>query len=288
MRLLAFALPICLAACGERPLEPRDPTPGVPHYRVKTYNIETGKANDRPTVEAVGAGDPDIVCVQESNPDWEATLRERYAEQYPHQLYRENYPDIGAGDLGILSKFPVTNAGFLAGPNGWHPAWHVLVDTPAGRIQILNLHLRSGNSGNGNTLHSYLTTKDDHRYEIGLFMRDMVPQLPTLVVGDFNEGVDGAAVEYLEDRGFENALPLYHPGQYTWRHASVANQFDQTLDHILFDHSFAPLNAYVIRAGNSDHIAVVAHLEATGDWPSSPVSIERAAPRSGFESVIPN
>ena len=166
----------------------------------------------------------------------------------------------------MLSKFPVADGGWHAGPNGWHPAWHLNVDTPAGRIQILNLHLRAGHDGNGDPVSSYLSSSDDHVFEIKQFMSLVQGDAPTLVIGDFNEGVDGAAIGYLEDRGFRNALPLYHPGQFTWKHASVANQFSQTLDHILFDHAFEPLNSWVMDIGDSDHIPVMAHLEAAHVW----------------------
>ncbi len=39
--------------CGERPLEPRGPTPGVPQYRFVTYNIAHFTSGD-PTLSAVG------------------------------------------------------------------------------------------------------------------------------------------------------------------------------------------------------------------------------------------
>lgn len=263
-----FGVSVCVAVigCGERPLEPRDPTPGVPHYVFQSYNVEAGDQGDPSTVSAVGAGDADVVCLQESTAEWEVVLRDRYSEQYPYQIYNHNVSDPGAKGLAVLSKFPVTDGGWHPGPNGWDPAWHLLVDTPAGRIQILNLHLRAAHDGNGNVVNSYLSSSDDHVFEIKQFMSLCGGDAPTLVVGDFNEGVDGAAVGYLEDRGFQNALPLYHPGQFTWKHASVANQFAQTLDHILFDGSFSPLNAWVEDIGGSDHIPVMAHLEAAYPW----------------------
>ena len=259
---------VCVAVigCGERPLEPRDPTPGVPHYVFKSYNVEVGDQDDPATVTAVGAGNADVVCLQETTPEWEDVIRSTYSDQYPYQLYNHNLPDAGAGGLAVLSKFPITDGGWQPGPNGWHPAWHLNVDTPAGRIQILNLHLRAAHDGNGNAVSSYLSSSDDHVFEIKQFMSLAPSDAPSLVIGDFNEGVEGAAIGYLEARGFRNALPLYHPGQFTWKHASVANQFSQTLDHILFDGSFAPLNAWVMDIGASDHIPVMAHLEAAHEW----------------------
>jgi endonuclease/exonuclease/phosphatase (EEP) superfamily protein YafD len=75
-----------------------------------------------------------------------------------------------------------------------------------------------------------------------------------MVLGDFNDGENGDAVAYLATLGLTDALPLFHPGQFTWRHPSLANQFDEALDHVLFDEWVEPLNAYVVNQGRSDHI----------------------------------
>lgn len=264
LRLSIGLCALSAVACGERPLEPRDPTPGVPHFRVQSYNVESSDHDDPDTIGAVGKNDADVVCLQETTPDFEAVLQERYADQYPYQLYRHHWP--GPAGLAVLSKFPVEDSGWHAGPNGWHPAWHVIVDTPDGKFQILNVHLRSKSEGNGNIVSSYLSSNDDHLYEIDLFMQQCNNGLPSIVLGDFNEGLGGVALRYLEDRGYRNILPLYRPGQHTWRHSSVANQFTQTLDHILFDTAFEPLNAWVSNVGGSDHLPVVAHVEAAYDW----------------------
>jgi endonuclease/exonuclease/phosphatase family metal-dependent hydrolase len=264
-------------ACGERPLEPREPTPGVPHFEIQSYNVQAGDHDDPDTVAAVGKNRSDVVCLQETTPEFEAVLRARYADEYPYQLYQHNHPNPGAAGLAVLSKYPVRDSGWHPGPNGWHPAWHVIVDSPGGSFQILNLHLRSKHDGNGSIVSSYLSSNDDHLYEIQLFLEECGDGLPSVVLGDFNEGLGGVAVEYLEQRGFRNILPLYRPGQHTWEGASVANQFTQTLDHVLFDSSFEPLNAWVSDIGRSDHLPVVAHLEAAGDaWRPAPPGASRA------------
>jgi endonuclease/exonuclease/phosphatase family metal-dependent hydrolase len=252
-----------LAGCGERPLEPRDPTPGVPHFKIKTYNVLTDKHDDPRTVTAVGADSADIVCLQETTAEWEAALRGRYSRQYPHMLFRAA---PGAAGLAVLSRYPLEEGEFIPGPNDWHPAWYVLAETPAGSVQILNLHLRSKLSGNGDSLSSYGKADGDHLFEVQIFTQQASQHHPTIVLGDFNEGVDGVAIRFFEDRGYRNVLPLFHPGQPTWRYRSVANQFTQTLDHILFDAAFAPLNAWVINQGSSDHLPVVAHFEAAYAW----------------------
>jgi len=256
----------CLAACGPEPLEPRDPTPGHVHFTIQTYNVAAENSTDGPTIEAVGYANADIVCLQEAAPEWRPVLERRYAEQYPHMLF---HPAVGAGGLTILSRFPLADEGVLESPNqsdpDWHPAWSVTADTGAGGvIRILDLHLRAILSGRSSGSEAYFSVDEDHALEIRTFAANFDTTIsPSLVVGDFNEEPGGPAVRYLEAAGFSSILPLYHPGQGTWHAPSVGGQLSKTLDHIFFDASFAPLNSYVLRRGNSDHIPVVAHLEFT-------------------------
>jgi endonuclease/exonuclease/phosphatase family metal-dependent hydrolase len=249
---------LALLACGPVPLEPREPTPGVPHFVIQTYNIQDTSSGDPATLEAVGAGGADVICLQEVTPVWEEALRGRYEDSYPHMLFSAL---DGSEGLGFLSRFPLTDFGFLDGINGWHPAWHVQVDMDMGPVQLLNVHLRSVFTGRTSAVSAYLSTSSDHLVEVQAFSAACEAGYPTLIVGDFNEEPDGAAVAYLAARGFQNALPLFHPGQPTW-HDTPSWQMEQTIDHVLFDRAFLPLNSWVENIGHSDHLPVLAHVEA--------------------------
>jgi endonuclease/exonuclease/phosphatase family metal-dependent hydrolase len=247
-----------LLACGPVPLEPRDPDPGVPHFVVQSYNIQDTSSGDPVTLEAVGAGNADVICLQEVTPVWEAALRNRYKDVYPYMLF---HPLDGSEGLGFLSRFPLEDLGFHEEVHGWHPAWHAQVQMEMGPVQVLNVHLRSVFSGRSNAATAYFSVSADHLEEVQGFSAACEAGFPTLVVGDFNEEPDASAVSYLEGKGFQNALPLYHPGQPTW-HDTPSWQMEQTIDHILFDHSFIPLNSWVEKIGHSDHMPVLAHFEA--------------------------
>ncbi|HEX7670751.1 MAG TPA: endonuclease/exonuclease/phosphatase family protein, partial [Polyangiaceae bacterium] len=190
---------------------------------------------------------------------WHQVITARYSDEYPYMLF---HAMTGSEGLGVLSKFPIEDLGFLLEVHGWHPAWHVQIDMPMGPVQMLDTHLRSLFRGESNALSSYLSTSDDHLGEIEGFTAFCKPGQPTLVLGDFNESPDGEAVGYLEapPRGFQNALPLYHPGQPTW-HDPPAWQMEETIDHIFFNSQFDSLNSWVLNGGNSDHLPVLAHLE---------------------------
>ncbi len=284
LRSLLVVSLLFAAGCGERPLEPRDPTPGVPHYRFATFNVAFPKAGEPSTTSAVGATGADVIALQETNSQWRKALEERYADSYPYMLFHEL---DGPDGLAVLSRFPLEDRGFLPGPDGWHPAWHVLVSTPAGTVQLLNVHLRAFFDGGGNPVSSYLSTQSDHLYEMKLFVEQCAEGYPSLVLGDFNEDPDGKAVEFLESKGYRNALPLYHPGQPTWKGRSVAGQMDMTIDHVMFDGSFEPLNAWVDGGGKSDHLPVVAHLEASGGWPAASTSGPTPADQNWYATAPP-
>ena len=83
----------------------------------------------------------------------------------------------------------------------------------------------------------------------------------TIVLGDFNEESNGEAIKKLKDDGFRDVLPLFRPGQATWRHSSLASQFTAAIDHIMFDSTLEPLDARVLVKGNSDHLPLVASFE---------------------------
>jgi endonuclease/exonuclease/phosphatase family metal-dependent hydrolase len=276
-RAACSAFVLVLGGCAASPLAARAPAPGRDHYVVKSNNVECGKHTDATIIDAIGAGDPDIVFLQETTTQYEAVLRKRYSRRFPYQVYQHNAPNGGAAGLAVLSRFPVIDRGHHPAPHGWHPAWHVDVETPSGPIQILHVHLRAKLSGRGNDVLALLLVGDDHLKEIEHFTRWTVPDLPTLVIGDFNEEANGAAVRWLEARGYRNALPLFRPDEHTWRHPFLAWELRQTLDHILFDRAFEPLDARVIDAGRSDHLPVVAHLQVARDprWPRETRKQER-------------
>jgi endonuclease/exonuclease/phosphatase family metal-dependent hydrolase len=170
-------------------------------------------------------------------------------------------PKEDAGGLAVLSHFPLVDRGVMPVPGDWHPAWHVLVDTPGGPLQLLNVHLRSKFNGDSNFLANFFATANDHVYEMGLFWEGELQNVPAIVAGDFNESPTGKAVRWLEARGFDNALPIFKPDAATWQGGSIAKSLTMSIDHVMFDGSFEALDAWVDGHGQSDHKPVVTWLE---------------------------
>ena len=233
------------------------------HFTLQSYNVEAGKEHDPATVAAVGAADADIVCLQEAGGGWPDALKAAYTPHYPYQLYKPDPYGHPTGAFAVLSRYPLTDLGGLIVPDkDWHfhPAWHLAVEVPGQTLEILHVHLRAMFNGQSNAVASYLQLSSDHLATINDFTAQSMAPI-TLVVGDFNEESNGAAIKKLKRDGFDDVLSLFRPGQSTWRAPSLANQFTAAIDHILFDSKLDPLDAKVLVKGNSDHLPLVASFE---------------------------
>lgn len=258
--LRALGCGLLLTGCtgaGAEVLAPQPPQPGGRQLTMMSFNVHRDESGDRGTVEAVGAPNADIVCLQEPNVAWEHALRARYATQYPHMLF---WPTEDTSGLGILSHYPLEDRG-IATISDWHPAWIVMVDTPEGPLQIVNVHLRARFDGDHDSISNYFATDADHVKEVELFVERTVPHVATVFIGDFNEDPSGPAIQWLEERGFEDALPRFHPGQHTWRGRSILSSMVMSIDHILYSRPLVPLDAWVAPRGRSDHLPVLARFE---------------------------
>jgi endonuclease/exonuclease/phosphatase (EEP) superfamily protein YafD len=255
---VSLALAVLATGCAAaRPVAPRAPTEGAAHFVVQTYNVHRGKSGDAKTVDAIGARDAEIVCLQEVTNAWKRVIAERYAKQYPYMLFA---PKENAGGLAVLSHFPLTDRGVIPVDGDLHPGWIVVADSPGGSVQLVVVHLRSWFNGKHDWISNYASAGRAHVDEMRLFMGRAAAEMPTIVIGDFNESPRGDAVRALEKRGFSNLLPMFKPGQYTWYARSLGGLFDMTIDHVMADEAFEPLDAWAERRGASDHLPVYGHV----------------------------
>ncbi|NUO52754.1 MAG: endonuclease/exonuclease/phosphatase family protein [Polyangiaceae bacterium] len=227
---------------------------------VMTYNLNYGLAGDRETLLAIASEDPDVVFLQETTDAWESELVRELGGRYPHKAFRHC---CGAGGLGVLSKFPIEEREYLDPPDGgWFPAWRFIVHAPIGTFQALAVHLRPQLSESGSFLGGVFVTPPIRLAEIETYFPKLDPALPTLVAGDFNENGRGRAIRFLEDRGMVSALPAASGSAPTWRWNTSLGEIREQLDHLVFDQRLVVTNVRVIERGNSDHLPVVATVQA--------------------------
>jgi endonuclease/exonuclease/phosphatase (EEP) superfamily protein YafD len=253
-RALIAALLLVLASCSKPSRKAHAPRPGQPTLRVMTYNVNYGLAGDPSTLEAIAAGEADLVLLQETTRLWQQSLEERFADEYP---YRSHHHFRGAGGQAVLSRVPYKVVGQLPARHGWFPALVIHAETDLGTIQVLSVHLRPPISDSGSVVSGYFTTGEIRRAEISDFFGELDSDLPTLVVGDFNES-DGDAIAFLRSRGLRSGLAEFAPNADTWRWQTSLGSVHSQLDHVVYSRRLEPLDVRVLQRGRSDHLPVVA------------------------------
>jgi len=258
-RAPALALACLSIACSAEYQTPRTPEAGRAHVRVLSYNVNYGIAGDEPTVEAIRSAEADVAFLQETTPEWEQALRPAFDGSYPHMEFRHC---CGAGGLAVLSRYPFAEEAYVDPPaGGWFPGWVVTVDSPLGKLQVLQVHLRPQISDGGSVVSGYFGTPPIRESQIKHFAKHLDTSLPTLIVGDFNEEPDGRALSYLSELGYRSALPAFAGSEPTWRWPTSLFTLRQQLDHIVVDPKIDVLDARVFEQGRSDHLPVVAVVQ---------------------------
>ncbi|MBM4038267.1 MAG: hypothetical protein FJ290_07125 [Planctomycetes bacterium] len=252
----AIACLLAVGCCGLR----RASAPSGPHFSVLTYNVNNwALASAAETLTAIRAAGADIVCLQETNPSWERLFRAEFREAYPHMGFRHAR---GAGGLGVMSRWPVEDVEHIPPTVGWFPAWLLRAETPLGQVQFLDVHLRPAMNDRGHVgVGPYFSTRAVRRKEIEALFAHARPRLPTVVLGDLNEGDLSPAVRWLRGKGLVNALREFDRTTSTWHHRSGLLRIAWRLDHILYSKELHCVGARVIRAGGSDHYPVLATFQ---------------------------
>ncbi|MEZ4446042.1 MAG: endonuclease/exonuclease/phosphatase family protein [Polyangiaceae bacterium] len=220
-----------------------------------SYNVNFGLAGSAEVVDAIAAANADVVLLQETNEAWETGLRAALGGRYPHIAFHHC---CRAGGLGILSRFPLSPKEVSHPDGAWFPAWRVIVDSPLGPIQTLNVHLRPKASDSGSFVVGFFTTGGNRRDEMARHVQLLEDDLPTVVAGDFNESRRGGAVRVLDRAG----LRLVVPERNTWHWQTSIGELHAELDHVLIDGRLRAVEGRVLQVGPSDHYPLLVRLRA--------------------------
>ncbi len=268
----ALALSLAVASCT-----PEDPGSKLPReptsISVASYNVlyalaeKTGDKNPTAWVDGATLGqlkelDVDVLLLQETNEAWEAAISESLAARFPHCAFHQ--PGRHApGGIAVCAKQPIVVDASIDSPLGWFPAQHVVVETSAGKIQILNLHLRPALSKPGQSWwDANAETREMRVKEMRDYLSRIDTNLPTIIGGDFNEVGGTPLFEVLSKAGFDNAFTQAGVTTSTWRWLERPDELNAQLDHIAYSESaFRLVDATVATGGNSDHLPVVVRLE---------------------------
>jgi endonuclease/exonuclease/phosphatase family metal-dependent hydrolase len=206
---------LILGSCAQRDKTPARPTRALGELTVATYNVNFGLAGEPKTLAAIGSTGADVVVLQETTPAWERAIRHQWARRYPHIAFRhsERWP---AGGMAFLSRYPLSKLRISPSAVGFFFAWSAIVETPFGKLQLINLHLKPSVSRSGSYVSGYFTTPPDRRREIKVHARLVEEKLPTVFLGDFNEA-RGGGLSLLKKRGYRDVLKNRKEDTWRWR-----------------------------------------------------------------------
>jgi endonuclease/exonuclease/phosphatase (EEP) superfamily protein YafD len=225
--------------------------------RVLTYNLDKDSVEPDAAIEVILKCDPDVICFQEASAEWQALLRRRLGRPYRHASF--NQPAIGYDGMGVMSKFPIVEETWLPRTGGgWFPSQRLVLDTPLGPVQVLNVHLRPPSSDSGNKVMGYLTTGGIRRDEMKGLLGHLTAGGPAIVVGDFNEGDSGGAVECCTRKGYADALPEFDRKSSTWQGQYMGMKLTERPDHVMYSGELRCFEARVVPEKASDHDPVMA------------------------------
>ena len=251
-----FAAGLSAFVLGCRSVRPPEVANG-PHFKVLTYNVNWGGPRPDLAAEAIRKSGADIVCLQETSPEWAEFLRRSLGSEYSFTAFRDSRLRSGGG-LGFLSKLPAHEVAYIPSDTDWFDGWIMSFETAKGPVQVLNVHLHPPVSESGSWVSGYLFTGGDRLAEIKRFYAERAPQQPMLVMGDFNDGEKSPAVEWLEKNKMANALPEFDSYTKTWEWHTSMVTLKRRMDHILYSSELHCCSAEVLREGASDHFPVEA------------------------------
>jgi vancomycin resistance protein VanJ len=261
-QLLAFGL--LLGLMGFRVAWPTPPTPGALHLRIASCNTNGLALGGGRILKPLLARDPDIIVLQEVNPDGWSRLRKLVPGYQVHEF----------GQFWLASRFPI------AAVSGQGQFVRYRINTPAGPIELFNVHPISPRDG----LESVRGDGLRHQFLRGDLFNTrarMVVAQNTAIRMDQLQGIAAAASSYsgqpviivgdtnLPDLSWAFARLL---GEYGDGFASAGSGFGYSfpsprdpwmrIDRVLADkkhfrfRSFEVINEYI-----SDHFAITSELE---------------------------
>src|SRR5882757_10219813 len=71
--------------------------PAAPHIRVLTYNVNWGGARPDLAAEIIRRSGAEIVCLQETTPQWAEYLRQALGHDYQFTQFRDSRNRMGGG-----------------------------------------------------------------------------------------------------------------------------------------------------------------------------------------------
>ena len=226
------------------------------HLTVMSYNILFKNKDFASLREDILTHQPDIVGIQEATPVHAAAFLIQLGNEYPYQVYRDDYYQ---GNVALLSRYPITAAHYIDIPPR-QMAMHTTVEIGEQSVHILIAHL----------LPNWLAEWQDFPLsqvmsEVYAWRMAEVEALlaeiegvtePTMLLCDCNMTQTSAAYKRLSAVWTDSFREAgWGPGLTSHAYWPI-----QRIDYIWHSDHFASQRAWLGPRSESDHRAVVADL----------------------------
>lgn len=237
---------------SEKNLQP----PGDNTIRIVTYNIRFGFGSyGRPTISSISklisSLNADIICLQEVD---KTTLRSLFINQ-PKKLQKElsmylaygeteKVPPGKTGKL-ILSKYPISKVENipLSSAKYSRTALRVTLDTPKGKLDVINIHLG--------------LSKEVRFDQLNEINKALFPDsTPTILAGDFNI-TDTSELEPLLSEFIDTAVETKQSHLNTFENKNKKAR----IDYVLVEKNLIPKYYSIPKVKYSDHYPIIVDIE---------------------------
>lgn len=249
--LLTLALALALPASAEEA-----------RWQALSYNVFYEQAVFSEVLSVLEAADADLMCLQEVTPAFSKQFARRLAHVYPHLRFEVR---SGTWGIGIASKHRMQEVELFEQAPHRMPALRATLVRGRERLVAVCVHLfppgakRRADAGRVATFLENADLREQQAER--LVKRFEAERRPVLLLGDFNEGDECAALRRIRNAGFERACaaPQSECGATYPAHASFWPALFQ-VDHVL-GRGLHFRSAAVLAQGSSDHYPIVAGFE---------------------------
>jgi endonuclease/exonuclease/phosphatase (EEP) superfamily protein YafD len=241
---------------------PGAPQPDASNITAMSFNVLTSNKDTQALVDAIRAARPDILGMQELTTGKRDALKAALGKELPYHTL--DWPR-SAGNVGLMTRFPIESARPIALPTG-QPALHATLRVDGRRLHVFVAHLSPNHLFKDPTID--LATAASSAYarraaEIDR-LREELRNLdgPAILLCDCNLTDTSQAHTELEtflvDSFREAGSGLRHTN-----YTSGVPFPTQRIDYVWHGSGLLAIRAEVGQAGGSDHLPVVARIRLT-------------------------
>lgn len=213
-------------------------TPGTTSISIVSQNVRAQSGSGAASAQDLIAQHPDVVTLTELDAESRTAAADVLEESYPYSY--------AVGTVGVWSRHPLTDGEPLDLGLGWNRALRVTVQAPTGDTVVYLVHAASVRPGAQDA-------RDEMLAELAATVRD--DDAPRVIaLGDFNAATTDPALLPLSAE-LTRARSTDGGTGFTWPAGFPVVR----IDHV-FQRGFAVARSDTLRAGTSDHLAVLATL----------------------------